>query len=395
MHDKEQPNRSEQGSEVPDLDAADLADRRLLRRRMLLWPLPGVIMVVLAITVNRYPPAWPSWFDWHLCSDVLESLGAALIAAGIAVPAMELKAHDRLIRHVRQELKPVAHQLAAVLEVLKTLADAESEKALSAVLLAAFRDTPEEARLFTRTWTLVKAVKTLRANGSWIDDVALKFIGELLFYASQNAMNLSVAATKGGIETLELPRTSALLAGNILAKQMDAMNEGDEYIVLSDLSTWRTGLDNFYESTLAAVRRGVRVKRLFCPHGHDGKLTDAEARAIIEKHWVSATRPEYCDGNGRPVYELGVVSNVFVKDRELHHAGIFRHAGQGVAFEPYYSDLSVMRFTKTDAKEPSDMTELWNKAVLNFKRRDDNPGMFATVPFETAWNALGTSWWRA
>ena len=390
--------------------------------RILVGMSPGLSLIVVAIFIEP-----------GTLSHILEAIGAAFIGAGIAVPAMEIRAHDRLISKIVDNLVTVSQRqhdnLAAInqqqhdalasinqhqheelarinqqqLDEMTRRAEAHIDRLMSVVsgkavevlpkaLEEAFSRTTPDAKLAPRTWSFVKNVMTLEEKESWTDDVSILFIGALLYYVSENAISLASAARHGGSYPIRLPKSSASLAAGILADQMNSMVENDEYNVLSDLSSWGVELSKFQEATEKAVARGVRVRRLICPFAHDAELTEDRVRSALSMHWKSSIEGPH-DSDGRPLYEVGVVRHTSVKGIQLHHVGIFRHDGKGVSFEPYEPDLSEMHVSKTDNREPDKFLDLWKRAELSY--RNGPNGAFAPVSVDEIWKTLGASWWKA
>jgi|GEM_PF-3814283 len=394
-----------------------------LLKTVAIGTLPGASLIAMGATLSLYP----------LLSHVLEAVGAALIGAAVAVPAMEIRGHDRLIQRIVNnliaasqkqhdrlaEINQVQHdtlasinqkqheELARInhqqLEELTRRAESHIDRLMSVVsgkavevlpkaLDEAFSKTTPDAKLSQRTWSFVKNVMTLEEKESWTDDVSILFIGALLYYVSENAISLASAARHGGSYPIRLPKSSASLAASILADQMNSMVEKDEYNVLSDLSSWSGELSQFHEATEKAVARGVRVRRLICPFSHDADLSEDRVRNILVRHWKTSMEGPR-DSNGKPLYEVGVVKQTAVRGIQLHHVGIFRHEDKGVMFEPYEPDLSEMHVSKTASREPANLLRLWERAERSYRQKTGSES-FELVSVDDVWAALGPSWWK-
>jgi hypothetical protein len=350
----------------------------------------GLVGLLLSIVLANGPLR-------HVC----EAIGAALIGGSIAAGMIELRFHDRLIKKMVTELGSLLKQQHETLlnslkgaidlqiDKLEKVVSTKSDEALPMALQQLFDGTSPDAKLQSRTTNITNAVAKLKTNRSWTDDVSLRFIGELLFHVSENAVAVA-SAREGGAHRIMLPPTSASLAARILATQMRLMEKGDQYIVLSDLSSWRDGLGEFQQATVDAVEHGVRVRRLICPFEHDEDLDEATVREILKTHWAVSNDSQK-DEHGMPIYQLGAVRRSVAKHRQLHHIGIFKRGNEGVKFEPQSPDLSVMRFERIKDEEPANLSDLWPQSIRSY--REVAKGC-EPVSFDDAWAALGANWWK-
>src|SRR5205823_9542383 len=94
------------------------------------------------------------------------------------------------------------------------------------------------------------------------------------------------------------------------------LQASDSYIVVSDLSSWRDGLGLFFDATVRALKRGVKVRRLICPWDYDGSLTQQNVDDVLDRHWDDALFENCRDVTGVPLYELGVMTRLAVRENQ-------------------------------------------------------------------------------
>jgi len=350
----------------------------------------GVSIMVLADTLFREGTV----------KHVFMELGVAIIVASIAVRAIDLRGNDRLIKKLVSELTAMAEtqhtKLAEIgeahFEKMAAMVNRSSREALPEVLQEVFKD--RDPRLYANTIAIIDSFEKMGSTQSWTDRVALRFVGDLFQYVSDNATNLAKATAPGGAYDITLPRSASQLADTILAGQMDQLVEGDSYIVVSDLSSWRDGLSEFFSATVRALEKRVKVRRLVCPFDEDRLLKQTEIDEFFQRHWDEKIFRDWLDADGLPMYELAILTRrevVSNKNLSIEHVGVFHHAKEIACFEPRQSDLSRMTFSTEDKLDKKVLEKLWPKAHANYRVEGKEVHL---VSRREIVKTLGKDWWK-
>jgi hypothetical protein len=222
---------------------------------------------------------------------------------------------------------------------------------------------------------LILAVSGLIGKESWATDSYARFLSTLVWsVVGQNAQQLSelVRDDKGNKE-FSVPSSAADLADKILEEQMKAMRPGDMYLVVSDLGSWQMGqLDSFMRETENAVKRGIKVRRLFNLLHHDEDYPlPVDAGDILRTHLRIAQNSSEKGKEGR--YEVKVLGSEDYKainrkrpaSKKLNkrdvvnaHFGVFRHGDEKIRFQVWRNNLSLMKLCR-DAHEVGESLELF------------------------------------
>ena len=235
---------------------------------------------------------------------------------------------------------------------------------LPVILNTLLSETPPDAKLQPRLNAVLRSIMTLKEHRSWEVDCALKSIGELLYFASENAISLARVAASGGAQAIRLPRNAQTMYDNLLASLISILDGGDSIVSLSDISSLRDEFSQSIDATRAALQRGVKIRRLICPFEHDFAIPESEAWAIIAVHWTLALEGPRGEDD-RPYYELGIVTRTQVRGFQLHVVTQFTHRDRSVALEPRASDFSEVSFALTTEAEPAYISQLWPRAARN------------------------------
>jgi TIR domain-containing protein len=185
--------------------------------------------------------------------------------------------------------------------------------------------------------TLIGAVSVLNADKSWATDRYITFISGLLnSVLDRNAMELKALLTTNC--RLKFPKNAAEMADQILAEQMNAMQENDAYDVISDIPSWRNEqLSRFHLATEQAVtKKGVSVRRVFnldwtSDDPEPPKLKSDEISNILLEHLRAAN--QWKDRTNTRRYEVRVFRSSkltkflssFNRNVRKAHFGLFRH----------------------------------------------------------------------
>jgi len=246
-----------------------------------------------------------------------EHLGVAFIISGIAGLGYEWLAHHR---HLEEEVR-----------VLIDINDSIAERQLRSVLKQLIRRDEKKdkgnvhGQLRMHINAIVDSIAKMDDTPAGADMVSLRFVNTLLRYADHASSTLSSGE---GDHVLVLPRSSALLADEILAEHVRAMNFGDTYDVISDFSTWSWDLDKFRDELDRQMRRHkCYVRRIFCMFPYDARIGAQQAEGILRRHWEWSSR--IFRETKEPHYNVGLSLL-----RPAEHVGIFRQNGSVMCFKP-------------------------------------------------------------
>jgi hypothetical protein len=296
----------------------------------------------------------------------LDHLGIAFIVSSIAVFGYEARAHKvktealvkRLHALILEQREPAL--ISALTEMF-----AEKDGRLSKI---ATEVSGQCQKLVDALFKLLQPADDARSR---INEQYASFVSGLLEKLNKNAeMLVQIHAAKGG--DFEVTKT-AEYADAILAAEMNALQKGDKYEVLSNLRSWDNHqLQKFTDATELAVKRGVVVHRIFniFSDTNDLGLDIGAVREVLEEHlkyvqtWKKRHGGEYSvrvfghhERNSRLVKNSGA-------EYEHQHFGIF-HLGESevFCFDVLKPDLSSMRIEGKPEKvrdKQELFTELWN-----------------------------------
>ncbi|MES1244455.1 MAG: hypothetical protein ABUT39_22815 [Acidobacteriota bacterium] len=302
---------------------------------------------------------------------LVEHLGMGFIVSAIAVFGYEWKGHSKANREL-------SHRL---LDALAAQGEASLDHGLAQLIDQ--RKLPEGARdVAKHCKTVIMSISKLLQAGDRVTDHYVNFVSGLLrAVVKRNAEALVDLHQREDEVTFRVPANAAVLADDILAEQMKAMNRGDSYDVVSDLSSWDDKLQDFFYATRDAVHNGVTVRRIFNLF-HIGRdpLTITKTMKVLEQH-LSATK-EWQDSRrwGKGKYQVKVFSSIERNDskatsvraiteanlREMHF-GIFNLKSQHgkvqrVRFRVTEPDLSELLISRNPEEIRSDINSfelLW------------------------------------
>ena len=343
---------------------------------------------------------------------VLEHLGIGLIVAAIAVFFYEWGAHikktmalgsslaasinqiedtKKLINR-NEELTAALDQAAQVMEALELTGRLYRDISIAAkrnlkwslqdlfvgpsTKLKEYVDRPEYLRILEEAANeveqLVLSLSKLRKDNAWGNYQYIEFIKEYINeVVGHNARSFSALTRGAGKQDFTVPPTAAGMAARILAKQMEAMNEGDHYDVISDLTSWQdTQLDKLFEKTAEVVEESdIKVRRVFnlIPYirrGHDKPLP-ASCVSILTNHLRASETWKGKKGIGAyeikllwpKDYEEKLKNSPILKGIDVAslHFGLFIHEDQCVKFQVTKSDLSDMELCRQPSENNDSM----------------------------------------
>ena len=353
----------------------------------------GFIVGLCLIVYSKQPKGAPWKWDWEQLKHLsAEHIGIGLIVSSVAVFLYEWRAHAK-------QLHDLARRLLDVLEH-------ESRASFSASMSRLLRidsSLPDDPirKIYSGVEQLVFSLAELKQGWGTVQYV--NFLHGLLSgVVGENAETL-VRLGERDEQTFSVPRTAAHIADEILAAQMHAAERGDCYDVISDFPSWRENqLPKFTRETEAAIRKGVKVRRIFslCNLEHDEKFMQLEQiPRILREHLELMERSQagkWPQRGRRGKYEVKVLDSENLRHTNLQafdqerlaasHFGVFKHRERAadevlVLFnvrDPYLSELGLSRDPRHirtklhlfDAAWKCDRVQTLSEAViLNVERK--------------------------
>jgi hypothetical protein len=325
------------------------AGQRLLPTFKSSWPytLLGLILGVSLVLAGEgldHSARARTWFFGKLPL-IVEHIGMGFIVAALAVFFYEWGAHvksaldlsERLYGTLK-EMVPIVRATgeAALREGLDTLLPSDSSARHQS--LASMTSDIQE---------IVKSVGLLEKDGIWIKDQYLHYLATLLAVVRQNASCLGSLGNEG---PHDLEVASAEFTDKLLVAQIQALEEGDSYDVITNLESWRYGrLPEFSRETREAVRRGVQVRRIFNCLFRVHDLRPEEVQQIFSSHLADLRAL----GENFQVRVLGPDELMQSASPELQryasfsHFGIFSHGDERLRISLSSLELSKISMTTT------------------------------------------------
>ena len=390
------------------------------------------LLATQKLLVQWSEPAAVSHEFWagllHLLATISEHLGIGFIVAAITVFFYEWGAHIKktmalaagLTRSIDQieETKTIItrnDEVAAALAQTKRLMESlglterlykDIDKAtrfnlkvcLNGLIGGASKPRSEYSdRAIESCERLILAIQKLRQDGAWGNDKYIEFITKHISdVVGHNAEGLSNLRRNGNKQDFRVPPTAAGMAAEILSKQMEAMEEGDSYDVISDLTSWQDSqLDELLSTAETAVKSDkVQIRRVFnlLPYTIRGpfkKTLPAKYDEILETHLKASEMWKGDKGIGcylvkilwRDGYE-SLRKDPRWRNTEIErlHFGLFGHTDESVKFSVTKSDLSDMEMLRRSRKNEDErlFTALWG-AARNFPPEGSTKERIQTV----------------
>lgn len=260
------------------------------------------------------------------------------------VPARELNTAE-------QDLKAPVKALAACLDDLFTGRTIEKGSPLPGLLY--------------NVDALMRSVREIQNQPGWDTSVCVRFVSALLHSIVNKSATTLQSFVKKGHCTLDFKHTAAEIASALLSAQMEILEQGDHYFVVSDLASWRDAqLEEFRRCTGVALEKGVDVKRVFNLVRNEPTLNPLsleDRRSILNQHledseaWnQNGLRYQVCLFTPKD-FEILKEKKPGIKflEQEISqaHFGIFSHGTEGrmlLEYEPKEFDLSKMNLQKDE-----------------------------------------------
>jgi hypothetical protein len=181
-------------------------------------------------------------------------------------------------------------------------------------------ETADRGDLETVYSTLRENLTQLIASASLIRTdvnertVLLQFVADLLGYASRAGATL--AHRDSADRRFALPKSAVDLAASLLTAHIEALQDGDRCLVISDFRSWDSGaLDPFLKSmTRVLETKKVVIRRVFARFAKDEMIARSRIREILHAHWWLAASTSR--------YELAVSSR-----GDFQHLAVFERVG--------------------------------------------------------------------
>jgi hypothetical protein len=340
---------------------------RLMRQvRLALFPtalplvvglMAGFSLVILAYYYARSPH--PSL---GVVATAIESLGIGCIVASIVLFFYEWRDQPRKTKKL----------IAMLSDAIEKSSSDTLDRSLRYLLGKGDEIPTEYVRdVIFDIKSLIEAVVRLRNGSHWAITAQVRVLSKLIRDVRQNAESLTMLDT-GARANFSVPRPAELV-DNILAANMQALEMGDSYEVVSSLSTWRGGeLRMLQKATEEAIlRRNIPVRRIVSVFHHEGLPTD-EVKDTLLHHLGYAG--ELNRKRGRGGYQVKLVGDEelarstsrFSRERAKDaNFAIFRHGTETLTVMINSEDLSDLTISSDpgSAELYSNMFhELWRLA---------------------------------
>jgi hypothetical protein len=262
----------------------------------------GVLLLLQFVFVNvKWLPEASIW------ARMLEHLGVGFLVSSIAVFGYEWSGHIHKTLNAGDNLIKAGERLDLELARIHLIREERDRSAVE----RGFRDflgvgdqTVDE--VVDHFMSIVDSVHKLveQNNPKFVKFISV-MLDELIVGNANTLVEIGQGDRRG-----ELPfqLDSAACAVRLLTAQMDSMDRGDEYLVVSDVVSWEDNrLDEFQDATRRAIARGVTVRRVFNLLRDERKMAWERVEKILKQHCNDAKgmRRE----NGDPGYEVRYVLN--------------------------------------------------------------------------------------
>jgi hypothetical protein len=325
---------------------------------------------------------------------ISEHLGIGFIVAALAVLFYEWGAHlketvelnKRLIGSLA-EAKVIIKSLNLT-EILYTRIETNTTRGLKKCLDTLIigptcpKDSQHLQDASSKCENLILAISSLREPARWCNKQYIEFLTKHIDeVVGHNARALS--SLRSGPRDFHVPPTAARMADEVLAKQMEAMEEGDRYDVISDISSWQPPqLGTFFEKTEAAVtQRNVKVRRVlnFLPYarGSRSRSLPLKCEEILKRHLEASEN--WKGRTAEASYELKILwpkgLETLLEDARVNqltnmetlHFGLFIHRNECVKFSVTEIDLSDMELRwqewNEDHKDGVTFKAVWDASI--------------------------------
>jgi len=333
-----------------DITITDLKEARVHALTMaFILLLVGAGLIVAHIHIREVletHPGGPSETTWSLMTS---HFGVAFLVAALAGFGYDIFAHHYKLQQ----------QIFTLFRINHSVAELQIEAVLQKLLSNRTGDYNIHDQLRKNIAATIHSIAAIDAVSANASVVSLRFISRLLRYARDAAHTLELAEGSNSPHELTLPSTAASLADEILAAQLRVLADGDEYSVVSDLSTWHDWQLRHFWDALETTKATIQVSRVFCFFKQDVSVAPCEAREIIRRHWQLAERllVERLSGKSGATYNVAVSMS-----REAEHVGVFRHGETVTSFRPHGAGRLTSLTISHDNDTPI-FADLWRDAV--------------------------------
>lgn len=323
----------------------------------------------------------------HSLAFIFEHIGIGLIVSAIAIFFYEWGAHIKETIDLSGRLTNAVEHTKRMMEAihmnerLNQLNTARAQErlvwCLDTLIGGADRVAAEKPKyvrnVVANCKNLVLSLASLHSRNDWACEQYLTFISDHIEkVVGHNAEAFSKLYEKAGEQHFIVPPTAAQMADEILAAQMQSLNKGGRYDVISDLPSWQGNqLDQLHKATRYAIeQKDVHVRRVFnlirgIPPG---------TKQILLRHLEHSQK--WRGQTEEAVYDVKILGvNAYKKLRskayslqkiEEAHFGIFINGDDKVRFKVTERDLSDMGLSKDPTMVDPSLTmfeDIWRFAT--------------------------------
>ncbi|HEX8844311.1 MAG TPA: hypothetical protein VF791_06690 [Pyrinomonadaceae bacterium] len=342
------------------------AGRRALHAFLETWPYVllglltgGGLLILQDYLRERHAP--------ELLVKLVEHLGVGFLVSSIAVFFYEWGSHAKKMQQLNERLlqweraKPEENLTRSI----RRLFNPDDEREASGEV--------KELSVYCKE-LVMHISKLLQNRNSWCNDQHVDFLLYFLkSYLVKNAKTFTSLNDENVRAKLPfvVPQNAAELTSSLLTYYMQTLNTGDSYISISNLPVWQNDqLTEFHKATTEAMKRGVKVRRIFnFARNYRVVIGISEAIYILELHLKYV---ETSEGN----YQVKVLGQHELKkstSKNLEsrigdaHFGIFRHDKEALRLEVRGPELSEMFITKeeiyTEGRDDRLFDEAWAAGI--------------------------------
>lgn len=310
-----------------------------------------------------------------LASRIMEHVGVGFLVSAIAVFGYEWSSHINDTLEAREGMLKSSGKLTAELNRIHGIQDLVGRASVLRGLDEIFKDNGEDFQKIKEQFgELIDVLQGLssRDGSKYLPFIPILFNDLLL----DNAKALVEIGRDKGNADHHFKVDPVACAAKLLTVQMESMNQGDEYHVLSDVASWKGNtLVAFHKATLDATRRGVIIRRVFNLAHDEMRLSLEDVAAVLRQHFHDSTNSPLLP-NGERAYEIRFVlekraledeDSREVLDVANQHFGLFLQGDSLLYFDVRrgFSDYLLSRRPRPvveEGEDPYSFLRIWGEA---------------------------------
>jgi hypothetical protein len=286
---------------------------------------------------------------------ILQHIGLGFVVSAITVFFYEWGAHHKKVTDLAYRLAQIQSQLTELVH----------SKGLDALKRALSNLLPEDqASIGSDLVRIVDSLSELQRKDIWALRGYVQCLSKIMRAVRNNIESLSSLDRPGDFGYSVSPATTA---DAILAVQMRELHEGDSYDVISYLGSWmHHRLDNLHEESRAALRRDVKVRRVF-------NLTERTSLSREEALKIMLAHAE--EAAAEPNYQVRLLLSSHLEGGEVllqeriqgAQLAVFRHRGEVLRVRILTRDLSELSMGSEGMPVDLDrklFDQAWNAAAI-------------------------------